>query len=192
MLITVEEFRKLVGTDLSDELLKEKINALELAIRKYTNNNFQNRNIRSVGRLYGGGIVDLEKALPLAVGDTVMISNSKYTSGLQIVNYVIHNTYQLTLQGVNGINSTDENGVILTKVEYPADVVLGAVEILKWKLRNEAANSGDKSKKNIQSESISRYSVTYSEDSSEKDIDETFGVPKKYTAFLKEYQKARF
>ena len=69
---------------------------------------------------------------------------------------------------------------------------MGVVDIMKWKLKNEAANSGDTSKKDIQSETISRHSVTYATDSTESDIDERFGVPRKYMAFLKSYIKPRF
>ncbi len=66
------------------------------------------------------------------------------------------------------------------------------VDIIRWKLKNEDINSGDTSKMNIQSETLSRHSVTYVQDSSETDIDGSFGVPKKYVAFLNAYKKARF
>lgn len=77
-------------------------------------------------------------------------------------------------------------------VVYPADVKMTVVDIMRWKLRNEEQNSGDKSKKDIHSESLSRHSVTYASDSTESDIDENFGVPKKYTAIFKQYKRARF
>ena len=43
MIMTIEEFRLLNDTDDSDEIIKMKLEALELMIRKYTNNNFQMR-----------------------------------------------------------------------------------------------------------------------------------------------------
>lgn len=122
MLMTVEELRKYITTEETDELLAAKLEAVELTIRNYTNNTFT------------------------------------------------------------------KNGV----VEYPMDVKLAAVNILKWQLRNEAAAAGDTSKKDIQSETLSRYSVTYAADASESDIDAKFGVPKKLIACLKLYKKARF
>lgn len=85
-------------------------------------------------------------------------------------------------------NTFTKDGV----VDYPADVKLAAVNILKWQLKNEAANSGDKSQKDIQSETLSRHSVTYAADASEADISADFGVPKKLVACLKLYKKARF
>lgn len=94
---------------------------------------------------------------------------------------------ELTIRNYTN-NTFTKNGV----VEYPADVKLAAVNILKWQLKNEAAAAGDTSKKDIQSETLSRYSVTYAADASESDIDAKFGVPKKLVAILKLYKKARF
>ena len=94
---------------------------------------------------------------------------------------------ELTIRNYTN-NTFTKNGV----VDYPADVKLAAVNILKWQLKNEAANSGDKSQKDIQSETLSRHSVTYAADASEADISADFGVPRKLVACLKFYKKARF
>lgn len=77
-------------------------------------------------------------------------------------------------------------------VEYPAAVKMAVVDMMKWKLRNEVLNSDDTENKPVASETISRHSVTYAQDSTDSDIDERFGVPKKYTAVLKLYERARF
>ena len=47
MLMTVEELKKYINTDETDEMLAAKLKALELTIRKYTNNNFMVRGIRT-------------------------------------------------------------------------------------------------------------------------------------------------
>lgn len=94
---------------------------------------------------------------------------------------------ELTIRNYTN-NTFTKDGV----VEYPADVKLAAVNILKWQMKNEAAAAGDTSKKDIQSETLSRYSVTYATDVSESDIEAKFGVPKKLVACLKLYKKARF
>lgn len=94
---------------------------------------------------------------------------------------------ELTIRNYTN-NTFTKDGV----VEYPADVKLAAVNILKWQIKNEAAAAGDTSKKDIQSETLSRYSVTYATDVSESDIEAKFGVPKKLVACLKLYKKARF
>lgn len=156
--------------------LQAHLEALESAIRKYTNNNFQNRNFRTTGQIVDGKLII---AYPyIKVDDTVQISESQYNNGL----YVIGSDKPLY----------DENDVLVTKVEYPPDIQMGVVKMLKWQLKNEGANSGDTSKKDIQSETLSRYSVTYASDTTESDIDERFGVPKKYATFLRPYMKARF
>lgn len=51
MIMTIEEFRLLNDTDDSDEIIKMKLEALELMIRKYTNNNFQMRNFRTTANI---------------------------------------------------------------------------------------------------------------------------------------------
>lgn len=94
---------------------------------------------------------------------------------------------ELTIRNYTN-NTFTKKGVL----EYPADVKLAAVNILKWQLRNEAAAAGDKSQKDIQSETLSRHSVTYAADASEADLSADFGVPKKLVACLKLYKKARF
>lgn len=77
-------------------------------------------------------------------------------------------------------------------VEYPAAIKMAVVDIMRWKLRNEDQNSGDTEKMPVQSETISRHSVTYAKDSTESEIDPAFGVPKKYTSVFKYWEKARF
>ena len=48
----------------------------------------------------------------------------------------------------------EEDLVLVTKVEYPADVKMGVVNLMKWEMEK-------RDKVGIQSESISRHSVTY-------------------------------
>lgn len=76
--------------------------------------------------------------------------------------------------------------------EYPPDVQMGAINMLKWQLRNDAQNNGNISNKVIQSETLSRHTVTYATDGTESAIDTLTGVPQKLSAFLKPYMKARF
>lgn len=186
MLMTTAKARTYITTDLSDDQLAERLAAIELTIRKRTNNNFMVRGIRTFADVLGDSF-ECRDASKFKVGDTLQISVSDFMEG------------QLcTISAINGNKITvnedvcDEDSVMLTKVAYPLDVQLGAIEILKWKLKNAAAASGDKKAMPVQSETISRHSVTYAQDASEADLDTEFGVPKKYVAFLKAYQKARF
>jgi hypothetical protein len=66
--------------------------------------------------------------------------------------------------------------------EYPADVKMGVLEMLKWDLEN-------RKKVGIQSETISRHSVTYFNMDGDNSV---MGYPKALLGFLKPYMRARF
>lgn len=186
MLLTVEELRTYITTEETDQVLEARLQALELSIRKYTNNNFMVRGIRTFADAFGNTF-ECRNASNFKVGNTLQVSLSDYMDGQLCTIAAIDGNIITVNEDVY-----HEDEIMLTKVEYPMDVKLGAVEILKWKLKNAAAASGDKSAMPVQSETISRHSVTYAQDASEADIDTEFGVPKKYVAFLKGYKKARF
>ena len=63
-----------------------------------------------------------------------------------------------------------------------ADIKMGVVNLMKWELNN-------RSKVGIQSETISRHSVTYFNMDGDN---ASMGYPKSLTGFLKPYVKARF
>ena len=180
--MTVDELRKYITTDKDDQVLEDMLQALELSIRNYTNNNFINRAYRETADIVGGLFIS-DELIPYSVGDTVYIY-SKYNDGLYTVGEVDENTFTVNEPVV------DEDKVRTVKVSYPMDVKLGVIDMIRWKLKNEATSDG--TLKSIQSETISRHSVTYAQDVTESDIDGKFGVPKKYVAFLRYYRKARF
>lgn len=66
--------------------------------------------------------------------------------------------------------------------EYPPDVKMGAIEMLRWSTNN-------RDKAGIASETLSRHSVSYF-DASESNY--SAGFPVSLTGFLKPYMKARF
>jgi hypothetical protein len=174
MIISVEEFKRFVPTAVEeDSVLEVRLQALELLIRKYTNNNFQNRFIRYEGMIEEGVIYgNIPKGL--AIGDTIQISESGINAGL------------FTIKSIgDGIEVNepviDESHILVTKVEYPIDVKQTVIDMLKWKL-----NSGDKV--GIQSETISRHSVTYFNND---DSNTTMGYPTTLLQTLKPYRKAR-
>ena len=76
----------------------------------------------------------------------------------------------------------DESCVLVTKVEYPMDVKMGVMNMLKWDIEN-------RDKVGIQSETISRHAVTYFNMDGDNS---TIGFPKSLIGFLKPYMKARF
>ena len=66
--------------------------------------------------------------------------------------------------------------------EYPPDIKMGVVNMLKWELEN-------RDKVGIASETISRHSVTYFDMNGDNS---TMGFPKALLGFLKPYMRARF
>ena len=72
--------------------------------------------------------------------------------------------------------------MLVTKVWYPPDVRIGVVNMLRWDIENRA-------KVGIQSETLSRHSVTYFNMDGDNSV---MGYPKSLLGFLKAHMKARF
>lgn len=169
MIMTVEEFRKYVptATGVNDDNLEGKLQAVELLIRKYTNNNFQDRNRRFITGISGGTFTE---AYPyITEGDTVQITESTLNDGLYLFSAC-------------NMGLVDEDYCMVTKVVYPMDVKMGVANMLKWDIEN-------RDKVGIQSETISRHAVTYFNMDGDNS---TIGYPKSLIGFLKPYKKARF
>lgn len=83
---------------------------------------------------------------------------------------------ELSIQGYtnNNFNRVKIEG------EYPKDIKLGVINLLKWDLEKKVG---------IQSETISRHSVTYFNMDGENAV---MGYPKSLFGFLKPYMRARF
>lgn len=175
MIMTVDELKQFITTDKPDAVLEAMLQALELAIRGYTNNNFQDRGYRRSADIVGG-VLYMEALPPFAEGDTVQISQSELNNGLYTVKKVDDSSVKVNE------SVTDEDTVLLTRVSYPADVKFGAAKLIQWDLEN-----GDKV--GVQSETISRHSVTYFNLDGDNSI---MGYPKSLTGFLRAYRKVRF
>lgn len=176
MIMTVAELRQFVTTDETDQALEAHLQALELLIRAYTNNNFQVRAFRSVAVAMSEHDFICNGAVPFRVGDTLQVTESDLNAGL--VNVIAVDGETISVE--ESLN--DESGVVITKVAYPADVKLGVVNMLKWQLDN-----GDKV--GVQSETISRHSVTYFDQSAANTV---MGFPVSLLGFLQPYKRARF
>ena len=173
MIISVEQAKELVDLkDWPDIRIKMKLDSLEGIIRQYTNNTFQHRAVRAecsvlATKLYG--------SVPgLKTGDTIQITESCFADGIYTVEAIEEKLITVNKQ------LFDESHALVTKVEYPADVVNCAIELLQW-----AVNNSDKV--GIKSETLSRHSVTY-EDSTALFM----GYPVGILNGLKLYRKARF
>ncbi len=147
MIISVDELTSMDEfSGKSEEALKRKLNAVEHLIRSYTNNNFQNRNIRFHGNSVGNTIIGHNPFLK--VGDTVQISQSMVNDGLYLITEIMDQFIRLDAE------LFDFPLNLVTKVEYPADVQEGVIELMIWEAKN-------RQKVGIKSETLSRHSVNY-------------------------------
>ena len=178
MILTVTELRQYVTTDEIDQVLEAKLQALELFIRAYTNNNFQARAFRAVGVANAGvNTIFCNPPIPFRAGDTLEVTESELMPGMLV-------TVESVEDGAIAVKEDlyDESGVVITKVSYPKDVQMGIVNLMKWELDN-------RDKVGVASETISRHSVTYFDMNGDN---ATMGYPKALLGFLKPYKKARF
>ncbi|MGF0017495.1 hypothetical protein [Sporofaciens sp. SGI.106] len=175
MIVSVDKVMKLpefVGQ--TESVIAEKLDAVELLIRAYTNNNFQNRYVRFTAESLGNRLLGTSDFLK--VGDTVQISQSQVNDGL----------YSITEIGDDFIRVNKDlyrySDNLVTKVEYPSDVKSGVVDMLKWEIKN-------RQKVGIKSETLSRHSVSYFDQDANNQV---MGYPVALLGFLKPYIKARF
>ena len=176
MLISEEKNKKLYlkFKEIDDDLLTRKLSVIESAIRQHTNNNFQNRIFRIETDVAGGKIN--WKTDYLKVGDTIQISDG-INKGLY------------TIKTVSDTIETNEPLYdypmqLITKIEYPIDVVEGAIDLLDWELLQKGKeNTG------VASETISRHSVNYVQRTNDNTIK---GYPIELFNFCDNYMKARF
>lgn len=169
MLMTVSELRKYLTTDLSDEVLKSKLDAIEYMIRGYTNNNFHTQ-IQSYADITDGKIT--ADYIPFLEGDTVHVEGTPASDGI----------YTVGFNDVLNEPIRDCENALLTHVLYPSDIKMGAVNLMQWELEN-------RDKVGIASESISRHSVSYFNMDGDNSM---LGYPKSLIGFMKPYRKARF
>lgn len=175
MIIAVDEVMGLpefVGQN--EKVIAAKLNAVELSIRSYTNNNFQNRYVRFHAKSLGNRLLGTSDFLKK--GDTVQVSQSQVNDGL----YVITEIGDDFIRVDGDLYKYPDN--LVTKIEYPADIKAGVLDLLKWEVKN-------RQKVGIKSETLSRHSVSYYDQDKNNQV---MGYPVALLGFLKPYIKARF
>ena len=174
MIISVSEAKELVNIgDWSDKKIERKLKAIEQVIRLYTNNNFQKRTYRRAADIVGSLFV-VDALTPFEVDDTVQVSESDLNAGLYTIASVDNATFTVNE------DVRDENEVLVTKVEYPEDVIDCCINMLEWEVKY-------RSKIGIKSETLSRHSVTYDHDTNNL----IMGYPAGLLGCLNQYKKAR-
>lgn len=150
-----------------------KIKAIESAIRAYTNNRFQVRDVRFFAESKDGILLNANGFI--AAGDTVEISDSGINDGLYIVESATATTTVLDRP------IFDDPYNVVTLIHYPEDVQMGALNLIVWDANN-------RQKIGISSETLSRHSISYFDQSAANTM---LGYPIALLGFLKPYRKAR-
>lgn len=177
MIVKIEDVMSLPEFSHMDEKqVQKKLDALEVLIRKYTNNNFQNRHIRFSASSLGNRIMGCHPFN--RVGDTIQISESNVNDGLYVITEVDDEEGFIRLDKT--LFTVDHN--LVTKIEYPVDVQQGVIKMLQWDV--ESMN-----RVGIKSETLSRHSVTYFDQDKNNQV---MGFPVSLLGFLEVYKKARF
>lgn len=160
--------------EFSDDLITRKLSVIEKIIREHTNNKFQNRLIRFSASVEDGIIKGTSPYLKSL--DTIEISDG--------VNKGLYTVIGLD-DGIETIEPLyDYPEQLITKIEYPIEVVEGAIDLLDWELIKEG-----KEQTGIASESISRHNVSYVQRTNDNTIN---GFPIELFNFCENYKKARF
>ncbi len=162
------------------DITQLELDGLEQAIRSYTNNNFQKPNIRLEGVQFStGAISSTDELLGFRDGSTVQVTNSRFNDGLYQIETVSDDSL---IFPENSFIAQNAQRALVTLVEYPADILLGVVKLLKYD-----AKIGDKI--GVKSESISRMSKTYYDVNASENIE---GYPAALMSFLNKYKKLRW
>ena len=113
----------------------------------------------------------------MKVGDSVHITES-INQGLYVITAVDRTNNTMTLDA----DLYDAEYNLVTKIEYPAALVDGVVNLMLWDVQN-------RDKVGVQSETLSRHSVTYFAQDANNQL---MGYPTTLLGFLKPFTKARF
>lgn len=168
--------------DLDEKLLERKLKGIERAILSHTNNKFQNRLVR-----FRTAVVDKKltsSSSYLKIDDTIEISDS-INKGLYVIKDITDNSITLDRE----LFDCEDN--LITKIEYPEDVIEGAITLLEWETDSKEGKT--KVKKGIASESetLSRHSqsTTYKSYDNNNMIK---GYPAELMNFLEPYISLRY
>jgi len=176
MIISLEKAK-----EIDPNITQNELDGYEQTVRHLTNNNFQNVNVRFRNLTFdNGNIIVQDDIFGLREGDTIQISNSQVNDCLAVIVSITDKTIEVDKNELFYEGSF--SSAFITKVEYPADILIGIQELIKYKQKMG-------SKMGIKSESIARMSVTYYDINATDNIE---GFPASRFSFLNKYKKMRW
>ena len=177
MIISLEKAREIYP-----DVTQMDLNGIEQAIRKETNNPFQNIAVRFCNLRFDSEttIVVFDDVEGLRKGDTVQVSGSKWNNGLFVIELVEGNT--ITLNDDARLFVGNEEQAFITKVEYPPDILFGVTKLLKYDAKTVHTIG-------LKSKTVSRMSETYFDQNSTETV---AGYPAAMMSFIDKYRKMRW
>ena len=167
----IAEEKELAG--LTESQLTLRMLSVEQYIRNMTSNCFTVRGIDFEGEVENGAVKGSHPNIN--VGDRVEIDDGGANDGLYDVVSVV--------DGVTKLDSKlyDGGTVTVRLVKYPSDIVMGALNLIKWDERH-------RERMGLQAETLSRHTLSYDVNADTKGQ----GYPRSMLGFLKGHKKARF
>ena len=157
---------------LSEIQLALRQDAVEQFIRRKTNNCFTVKGICFEGEAQGAVVSGSHPNI--VVGDRVEIHDSDANDGL-------YDVVAVTEAGTELSEPLFDGHVKVRLVRYPADVVYGALNLIKWDEQHRDSVG-------LQAETLSRHTVSYDVNADKGGA----GYPASMLGFLKPHVKARF
>lgn len=174
MLMTLNE-----ASSFKADVTQAELDGLEQMIRGLTHNHFAvtmaSYNVREV--LDGSQLSLFQLPQYLRVGDTVELIDG-INDGVYVLTAIDGQTLALNA----ALIPCQSGEAFVTKISYPADVIEGAKQLLKYRAKMEG-------KLGIKSEAISRMNVSYYDVTSGESTD---GFPASFLKFLDKYRKLRW
>lgn len=177
MIITLDKAK-----EFNPKITQEELDGIEKAIRKETNNPFQNLAARFHQLIFEDEkkIIVFDDVEGLRKGDTVQVSNSKWNDGLYVIEVTEGN--EITLQSEPRLFNGSNPEAFITKIEYPADIVAGVQKLLQYDFQMSG-------KMGLKSKTVSRMSETYFDQNSTESI---AGYPAAMMSFIDKYRRMRW
>lgn len=157
---------------LTETQLTLRLLSVEQYIRNMTNNCFTVRGVDFEGVVENGAVTGSNPNI--REGDRVEIAEG-VNSGLYDVQSVHDGITELDADLIDG------ETVKVRLVRYPADVVMGALNLIKW-------DEEHRHRMGLQAETLSRHTLSYDVNADTKGQ----GYPRSMLGFLKGHKKARF
>ena len=188
-IITTNEVKTLlqITATATDSLIDTLIPVVTSDVHEYTNNYFQNykTKIESGTFVFDASLKTLTSEFNFAddygyaTGQDVIISGSLKNNGIHTISSVSDNVITFVATSISTIADEDSNArTTIVKMEYPEALKLVVARMINYYLQEN--------KDNVKSESISRYSVTYANDSMVN------GYPKSIISGLNRWKRVTF